>query len=159
MICPLIRGIGCTVPLCAMRINPSFGKARLPSAAPALAWRVTAWTRNVPLDDIPDLGFRLLFLAFGGGGKCGKYRTVGDFAAGWSGSGEGNGQNEANLGEAVWGVGVKRDAGSSLGLELLEVLEGPGGRRGGCIPCATGVGRRLCRGWRRSDRAGTWVSG
>jgi hypothetical protein len=24
MICPLMRGFGCTVPLCAMRINPSF---------------------------------------------------------------------------------------------------------------------------------------
>src|SRR5580765_7010299 len=78
MICPLIRGFGCTVPLCAMRINPSFRQGTPTQRRhPALASRDSVWTRNVPLDDIPDLGFRLLFMPMPYAGNVGNIALLG----------------------------------------------------------------------------------
>ena len=39
IICPLIRGIGCTVPLCAIRMSPLSARHGYPVPASALAWR------------------------------------------------------------------------------------------------------------------------
>jgi hypothetical protein len=58
MICPLMRGCCCAVPLCAILMTPSPARHGYPVAISTPAWPETAWTRNVNLDDKPDFQFQ-----------------------------------------------------------------------------------------------------